>query len=103
MLKTRDGTPIQRHRSPLVGCWFIQRSAEGRPVATGRIVKGVGPEKYLLAYTSREPSVAALTPTATAEQMEQNNFELWAHEAGWRRAFAGDESPRSTDEQVSTI
>jgi len=102
MLRTRDGTPVQRHRSPLVGCWFIQRSAAGRPVATGRIVKGVGPERYLLAYISREPGITALAPTATAEQMEKNNFELWAHEANWRRAFTGDESPRNINELPTT-
>jgi hypothetical protein len=101
-MKTKDGTPVQRHRSPLVGCWFIQRGREGQPVATGRIVRGVGPERYLLAYISREPDIPALTPTATTEQMEKHNFELWAHEANWRRAYAGDESPRNQHGQVST-
>ena len=101
MLKTRDGTPVQRHRSPLVGCYFIQRNREGQPIATGRIAKGVGVETYMLAYISREPGVAAMSPTATIEQMELNNFELWAHEANWRRAYTDTSVSRSSHGQVS--
>jgi hypothetical protein len=101
MLKTRDGRPPQNGgKSVLIGCWFVQRSREGRPIAAGRIVKGVRAGEYLLAYISRDPDVLPLTPTATAEQMATNNFELWAHEANWRRAYAGADAPRGNDGQL---
>lgn len=102
MLRTRDGRqPRQGGKSAVVGCFFIQRDDEGRPVSAGRIVKGVRSGEYMLAYTIRAPGVVALTPTATAEQMVANNFELWAHEANWRRAHAGANAPRSEHERVS--
>ena len=97
MLSTPDG-PVPRHngKSPLIGAWFIQRDAEGKAVATGRIVRGIKSGEYLLAYISREPGIPALSPTATPEQMIENNFELWAHESNWRAAYQqGADAPRS--------
>jgi hypothetical protein len=99
MLKPSDGKPpLPRDRGVLIGCWFIQRSPQGRPIAAGRIVKGIRAGEYVLAYTTREPDVAVLR-TATTEQMIDNNFELWAHEGNWHRAYTGELSPRGHNEQ----
>ena len=101
ILRTKDrGSPrLHNGRSAIVGCWFIQRGREGQAVATGRIVKGVRAGEYMLAYVSRDPNVVPLT-TATPEQMIEHNYELWAHEANWRRAYVGADAPRGTDEQL---
>jgi hypothetical protein len=101
-MNTRDGTPPQRGgKSNIVGAFFIQHDARGRPVATGRIVKGIRAGVYMLAYISREPGVPALSPTATIEQIEKHNFELWAHESNWQRAYA-DALRRGTPNETST-
>jgi hypothetical protein len=103
MLNTRDGA-VPRHngKSFLIGAWFIQREPGGKAVATGRIVRGVGAGEYLLAYTTREPDIAPLIPTATIEQMVNQNFELWAHEANWLRAYTGADAPRYTNGTART-
>ncbi len=99
MLNPQDGRPPRNGgKSVLIGCFFIQRSPEGAPLAAGRIVKGFGPGHYMLAYTFRHPGVAALSPSATPEEMSNHNFELWAHEANWQRAYAGADAPRKSNE-----
>jgi hypothetical protein len=84
----QDGSPrYNGGKSHIVGCWFIQRDPHGRPLATGKIARALRAGEYVLVYTSTQPGSFS-QPTATIEQMTEFNFQLWAHEANWRRAHA---------------
>ena len=72
-------------RGVFTGQWFIQR-ADGHPIASGRIVKGVSGGRYVLSYTTAPPGIERRT-TGTVPELLDAGFEFFTSEQTWRDVF----------------